>query len=224
MLVIALGLSAAALCGMDKQALKARYDNKYVVALREGLAFGVCSEEPTEVILGMKIQGEKAVRVGRDNMYCNVVTAEPIRVGEVLRVIGRAVPDFENCLLIQVENVSPHAITRGVGANQHESHEVGKAELLFVMPAKHDYEGVAAITDKWFKVFSSPDEAASFSKTLGNTASGVFVKEVKLGMTFAQVESVLGVPETRVDLGEKVLYKYKIMTVEFHEGKVTNVR
>ena len=43
-------------------------------------------------------------------------------------------------------------------------------------------------------------------------------------MSFAEVESALGVPQTRVDLGEKVLYKYKDMTVEFHDGKVTDVR
>jgi hypothetical protein len=44
-------------------------------------------------------------------------------------------------------------------------------------------------------------------------------------MSFAEVEAALGLPETRVDLGEKVLYKYKNMTtVEFHDGKVTDVR
>jgi len=49
-------------------------------------------------------------------------------------------------------------------------------------------------------------------------------KELKLGMTPAEVEAVLGQPATRVDLGPKVLYKYKDMTVEFHDGKVTDVR
>lgn len=44
------------------------------------------------------------------------------------------------------------------------------------------------------------------------------------GMSFAEVESALGVPQTRVDLGDKVLYKYKDMTIEFHDGKVTDVR
>jgi hypothetical protein len=53
---------------------------------------------------------------------------------------------------------------------------------------------------------------------------GAFVKEVKLGMTPAEVEAVLGLPETKVDLGEKILYKYKNMTVEFHDGKVTDVK
>ena len=49
-------------------------------------------------------------------------------------------------------------------------------------------------------------------------------KQLKLGMTPAEVETVLGQPETRVDLGPKVLYKYKEMTVEFHDGKVADVR
>lgn len=49
-------------------------------------------------------------------------------------------------------------------------------------------------------------------------------REIRLGMDFAQVEAVLGPPQTRVDLGQKVLYKYKEMTVEFHDGKVADVR
>lgn len=49
-------------------------------------------------------------------------------------------------------------------------------------------------------------------------------KEIKSGMTTDQVEKILGAPATKVDLGEKVLYKYKDMTVEFHGGKVTDVR
>lgn len=52
----------------------------------------------------------------------------------------------------------------------------------------------------------------------------VQVKQVKLGMSFAEVEEALGLPATRVDLGAKVLYKYKDMTVEFHDAKVTDVR
>jgi hypothetical protein len=54
--------------------------------------------------------------------------------------------------------------------------------------------------------------------------NGASVKEVTLGMTLARVELELGLPETKVDLGEKVLYKYKNMTVEFHNGRVTDVR
>src|SRR2546428_110675 len=49
-------------------------------------------------------------------------------------------------------------------------------------------------------------------------------KEIKLGMTPAEVEAHLGLPETKVDLGAKVLYKYKDMSIEFHDGKVTDAR
>ncbi len=49
-------------------------------------------------------------------------------------------------------------------------------------------------------------------------------KEVRLGMTPIEVQRVLGVPHTKADLGTKVLFKYKDLTVEFHEGKVADVR
>jgi hypothetical protein len=54
--------------------------------------------------------------------------------------------------------------------------------------------------------------------------AGPPAKEIRLGMDFSQVEAVLGPPETRADLGTKVLYKYKDMTVEFRDGKVADVR
>ncbi len=49
-------------------------------------------------------------------------------------------------------------------------------------------------------------------------------RRVRLRQVRAGVEAALGPPTTKVDLGEKVLYKYKDMTVEFHDGKVTDVR
>ncbi len=49
-------------------------------------------------------------------------------------------------------------------------------------------------------------------------------REVRLGMTTTEVEATLGLPETKVDLGEKAVYKYKNMTVEFKDGKVADVR
>ncbi len=49
-------------------------------------------------------------------------------------------------------------------------------------------------------------------------------KEISLGMTIAEIESVLGPPETKVSLDEKVVYKYSDMTVEFVDGKVADVK
>lgn len=49
-------------------------------------------------------------------------------------------------------------------------------------------------------------------------------KVIQRGMTYSQVETVLGPPSTRANLGEKTLYKYPDLTIEFHDGKVTDVR
>ena len=84
-----------------------------------------------------------------------------------------------------------------------------------------DLNAADALAAHWFKPVTSPGAAAP---EFGNTASGVFVDQVKAGMSFSEVEHALGVPQTRIDLGEKVLYKYKDMTVEFHDGKVADVR
>ena len=113
-------------------------------------------------------------------------------------------------LMMNVENVSPHAIERGQGAFGHESFKHGAAFIKFKLPDSKDYDAALTLAEKWMKPFDSQDEAAKF----GNTASGAFVKEVKAGMTFAEVEAALGLPATKVDLGEKVLY-----TSIMREGK-----
>jgi hypothetical protein len=194
------------------------------VVLKDGLAIGICGREPADAIVRLKITADAAVQTPRFNTSCGTdIIPEPLHKGEILRVL-QVFPDFERSLLVQAESLSPHAVTRGIGANQHESQEIGKTELQFMMPEKHDYEGAARIADTWIKSFDTLEEAAVFGKSLGNTASGAFVKEVRLGMTLAEVESVMGVPVAKADLGQKVLYKYKDMTVEFHDGKVADVR
>lgn len=49
-------------------------------------------------------------------------------------------------------------------------------------------------------------------------------KVIQRGMTYTEVEAVLGAPTARANLGEKTVYKYPNLTVEFHAGKVTDVR
>ena len=143
---------------------------------------------------------------------------EPMHKGEVLKVSH--VSFQSGYLFIDLRNVSPHAVTRGIGAFAHESMEMGKVAIFVWSDKGRDLDQAEALAAQWLKPFDTAAEAASF----GNTSSGVFVKQVKAGMSFAEVESALGAPQTRVDLGEKVLYKYKDMTVEFHDGKVADVR
>jgi hypothetical protein len=221
---------------IDKKELEGRYKDKYLVVLRKDLVLGVCGDNDSYrfrpviiAITGDKVEFDKrsnftksALAASTDPNNCRYFVSEPVREGEALLATKARVGDDE--LVLTVETVSPHSLTRGKGAHEHESHESAKAELHFIFPKKYDYEGGMAFADKWIKPFDTLEAASSFGATLGNTASGAFVKEVKLGMTPAEVESVMGLPVSKADLGEKVLYKYKDMTIEFHDGKVTDVR
>lgn len=42
--------------------------------------------------------------------------------------------------------------------------------------------------------------------------------------TIADVESIFGTPTSKQTLGEKVIYKYQDMTVEFTNGKVSDIK
>jgi hypothetical protein len=224
--------------GMDKKELEQRYKGKYLVVLRNGLSVGICDEIPSFHGVPAKVtinddhvdfKREGKSKMGRlmtggkeDELLCNYFSPEPLQNGELLKIIRVRVNNED--LSLEIETVSPHSVTRGKGAHEHESHESAKAEFHFIYPAKNDYSGAVAIADKWIKPFETLEAASNFGATIGNTASGAFVKEVKLGMSPAEVESVMGLPISKADLGEKMLYKYKDMTVEFHDGKVTDVR
>lgn len=217
---IAFMLSATHASVIDKDGLISKYKGKFVVVKEPGLAIGFCSGLNPEwgdlvhgVINTINTLGEIQLM---DRLKCG---AEPLQKGEVLAIsqVSFRSGQFE----FRVENVSPHSIARGLGAFAHQSLERGKAVIKVQAGNSGKEFAVAdALLARWLQPFESATEAAKF----GNTAAGVFVKQVKAGMSFEQVEEVLGVPLTRVDLGSKILYKYKEMTIEFHEGKVVDVR
>jgi hypothetical protein len=213
----------------DKNDLTDRYKGKYLVVLRDGLAVGMCAdlpETPPGNALDVIITGESAefhpqTGASAGITGCGEIIPEPLHKGEVVlarftwfrRLRG-------GYFTITVQNFAPHQVKRGRGPSRHEHLKYGRADLIFETSDPEDYDAVAALVEKWLRPFNTRAEAAQF----GNTATGVYVREVKLGMSFAEVETALGLPQTRVDLGEKVLYKYKDMTVEFHNGKVTDVK
>jgi len=213
----------------DKKELEERYKGKYLVVLREGLAVGVCEGlpgVPAGNALDVRISGE-AVEFGQQAgagtgiTGCGEIIPEPLHKGEIVfakytwfrRLRG-------GYFTITVQTVTPHQLKGGERASRRERLKYGKADLIFETGDAKDYDAVASLVKEWLRPFDTRAEAAQY----GNTASGVYVKEVKLGMSFAEVEAALGLPQTRADLGEKVLYKYKDMTVEFHNGKVTDVK
>ena len=67
-------------------------------------------------------------------------------------------------------------------------------------------------------------------KEKGEGEGQVFVQtvpttpEIRLGMTIEEVESTWGEPERKALLGEKVLYRYEEMVVEFLNGAVVDVQ
>jgi len=80
-----------------------------------------------------------------------------------------------------------------------------------------DLDHIYTAIDSWVKPFPTLEEAIAFASDIGT-------KEISLGMTIAEIESVLGPPETKIFLGEKVVYKYEGMAVEFVDGKVADVK
>jgi hypothetical protein len=214
---------------MDKSELSERYKGKYLVVLRDGLAVGMCADlpgVPPGSALDVRIVGESVAfgpqaGVGSGMTGCGEIIPEPLHKGEIVFAkytwFRRLKGGF---FTITVQTVAAHQVKRSEGESRHEHLKYGKADLIFETSDNKDYDAIAALVEKWVRPFDTRAEAAQH----GNTASGVYVKEVKLGMSFAEVEAALGPPQTRADLGEKVLYKYKDMTVEFHDGKVSDVK
>jgi len=200
---------------IDKEELLSRYRHKFVVVVKDGLDTGLCGDSGDSVYNRI-FDFDRVKKASEPFSDCR---AEPMHKGEVLKV--NHVSFRSGYLLLDLSNVSPHVVARGIGAFAHESMELGRAHVTTQAGnGGKDLDTAEALITKWLKPFDTAADAAK----LGNTASGVFVKQVNAGMTFLEVESVLGVPQTRVDLGDKILYRYKDLTVEFHGGKVTDVR
>lgn len=75
---------------------------------------------------------------------------------------------------------------------------------------------------------SADDVARVTSKVVATkedvAAAAAEPKTVGLGQSRAEVEAVLGKPETILDLGQKVTYVYKNLRVVFVDGKVADVQ
>jgi len=216
-------MSVVSLHAQDKKELTKEYKNKFVVVLKEGLAVSLCPNGHSIPDIGVTIaDGSPSVH---PKLFggCTAMIAEPIHKGEVLKIEGlvvQKVPFQGPICWVRIVTVSPHSVERGVGAFAHQSSEIGSADITFKLTEDNQVGQSRSLLSEWFKLFDTQGEAAAF----GNTASGIFVKHISVGMTFADVESSLGVPVTRIDLTDKVLYKYKDMTIEFRDGKVSDVR
>ncbi len=182
MVVCALLLSSGGICvAQTKSQLKERYDKKFLVVLRDGLAVGICEHTPyntarhrylyTGSPLTVRLTGDQAeyhtqagVRASLD-FACGKIIPQPLHRGEVLRV-RRVSPHGEE-FRINVEAIFRRDVAPGRKAqDEHEKYWVEDADLRFVGKADAP-DATAALVDKWVKVFDTPDEAAKFGNTIG---------------------------------------------------------
>lgn len=116
-----------------------------------------------------------------------------------------------------------HQVQRlqGILGSGQKSFERTTTKLRFFFDEKtmeaSDLDHIYTAIDSWVKPFSTLEDAIAFASILGT-------KEISLGMTIAEIESVLGPPEIKISLGEKMIYKYESMAVEFVDGKVADVK
>jgi len=142
--------------------------------------------------------------------------------GELLFVGYRKIE--KDSIRMILYSINPHSISRGVGAFQHQSMETLAIDVHFSISKSvlkgNDIVPIKSQIEKFFKCFHDYDSAIVF----GNTNSGAFVPEIKIGMTLEEVEKVLGPPETKFSFPDKILYKYKHFTIEFKNNIVTDVK
>lgn len=76
----------------------------------------------------------------------------------------------------------------------------------------------------WLAQASVDDVVKAISTILASDDQVTASKTIELGQSIAQVEAVLGKPETVVKLGARTIYTYKSMKVIFTDGKVSDVQ
>jgi hypothetical protein len=219
----------------DKQVVPKDFDNKLFVVTSTGLAVGTCDIPcSADDLCVSKYLPTLAVRANGSSLefhpqsgfgVCHgTLLATPIDIGTVLESSTSVIDKHESryCLLLRTE--FPISVTRGIGAFAHPSAENGGMSLRIHLDDPTNVQLIGAALNQWLTQVDSLANALTLSAKLTHKEAEKSVKQISLGMTFYDVENAMGVPDTRVDLGTKVLFKYPTMTVTFQDGKVADVQ
>jgi hypothetical protein len=164
--------------GSEKKELAERYQQKYLLVLREGLVAGVCSHVSKPAILPVLISesGVQYKAIGYDRYLknphdpftanygqpgCGAMVPLALRKGEVLKVLQTQF--YRNHFMIIVNTVSSRSVTRGEGKHQHQSQDIAGAAFRFDIQDKKDFLTIEPLADKWLRIFDAKDDAAKFS-------------------------------------------------------------
>jgi len=177
---------------------------------------GESGSGPSIVDLGVLTLDEKGSRRNANGLMT-------FREGEFVAVTGvnearpllGGPPDF---VAIDLTSLLKHNVTRGKGAFEHQSPEFLRSQLKLPL-------GMSCETfqEVWSRLFSSV-EKAEVDQLFSRYPSGVLVDELREGMTVEEVEAMMGPPENKAVLGEKVVYFYPRMKITFLKGRLADVQ
>ena len=235
-------LSAGLLCALattasGKDPTAKDFDNNYFVVTKTGLAVGTCDVpcSTDESLCTAKLLPTLAVHLDVDNVefhrqsgfgacgQSSGLLPTPITPGTVLLSTKSFTDKREGryCLLLQT--VPLISVTRGIGAFAHTSKELGALSLRVHLADPASLDLVKPALAEWLTETDSLASAVVLGAKIEHSEAESSVKRIKLGMTTEEGEKTKGLPDTRVGLRSKLLYKYLNMTVVFENGGVTDV-
>lgn len=190
----------ASLVGGAKDAIVITRPGKIYLMAKDGLVLATKSNFiPTSTVIGGDFEGAGGRRRGLDRI---------LKAGEAVYLTAVTVDD--------------DAVSFGLLSKEQYEYQVSgttdqyrlRGNIKFKFPGGY--------------LASAPfdDVRKAFAGLLRDAieASQPNTKTIELGQTIAEVEAILGRPETVVKLGEKTIYAYKGMKVVFMDGKVSDVQ
>ena len=221
--VVMISVPAGALTRQEKVFLKGRFSRKILVVTKAGLAYGACQSYsgsmPRRVAMGVNISPSGDVTYqpsgGWRTLFggCRNVLPAPIYAGEVIFSAGA---HFEgDKLIIPARLLGEHRIDlldEGMNEKTSETPYIsGWTRLIFDLPPKISFPEAVKFLESWVQALAIARHKTRFARNRAH----VDVPNLGLGMTFAEVENILGPPSARLELVELMAYVYDDFTVLF---------
>jgi len=141
-----------------------------------------------------------------------------LKPGELLSVYVFASKD--GAPAVNILSAYPHSVARGKGGFAHQSSE--RLSLQLQPAAGAACTSIIPTLEQLMRP-ATDQEATSWEKSHPEIVAGVIVESLREGMTTAEVESIMGAPERRAEVGGKTIYFYPKLKVTFTAGKVTGI-
>lgn len=224
--VLAAVAGASLSLASDRNLLKKKYEASSLIPRQQGLVIFLCHApqpaDPTPCALPWPVHVfadhvDYKNRNASNPPECGLPSPVHLLPSDLLTVTE--VGFMDKRFYLQVKQTSAVRYACGMGNDSHEVFARGQAAFFFNVSNPKDVSAFDRLVQAWLRP-ATQDELAKAVQSEKLTST----RRIGLGMTMGEVEEVLGPPETRADLGDKVLYKYKDMTVEFRKGKVADVR